>query len=483
MQSVLGIDADADPSFETVGDITDWLNATVETIFTTPTCGDSRAGLGDEAEAPPLSLPPRCGDFICSSPEEYPSYDPGGDARQDFQPCESDCGYLGGVNISMRVTFSDIVKLRAAYSDFDVLSEQGYAGHTVEEWGVSDNSPIGGWNICSRDKTQYGYLEHVCLFDASTTGASDGFIDGLPYRTEELDRDNAQYGGTSPTVALFEGNWELRIAFKGFTLTSNFDVAYPAVGGYAKERGRGRPPGFRARVLGISRRSLLARARSYFQFEVEDCGDDDGSACSWNTGEEYFSPCPNAGECASQFVRGEYFSDCEAGGVGASSTPCVDDIAVAAGDSDYCVELLSWYLEDYSYWDSLVSGYDDDTVQTTIDYSVLTSLPDSALSDEYKTFLESYCEKTLSLCTATDDDDDASATGDAVTWHKAEQWMRCSVTRLPSPSNAAEERYGYVNPHVYPYAAYPASVFASLFASGGFNYTGSSAQTTPPKCV
>ena len=215
-------------------------------------------------------------DFICSSPEEYPSYDPGGDARQDFQPCESDCGYLGGVNISMRVTFSDIVKLRAAYGDFDVLSEQGYAGHTAEEWGVSDNSPIGGWNICSRDKTQYGYLEHVCLFDASTTGASDGFIDGLPYRTEELDRDNAQYGGTSPTVALFEGNWELRIAFKGFTLTSNFDVAYPAVGGYAKERGRGRPPGFRARVLGISRRSLLARARSYFQFEVENCGDDDG---------------------------------------------------------------------------------------------------------------------------------------------------------------------------------------------------------------
>ena len=109
-----------------------------------------------------------------------------------------------------------------------------------------------------------------------------------------------------------------------------------------------------------------------------------------------------------------------------------DDIAVAAGDSDYCVELLSWYLEDYSYWDSLVSGYDDDDVQTTIDYSVLTSLPDSALSDEYKTFLESYCEKTLSLCTATDDDD-ASATGDAVTWHKAEQWMRCSVHAAPEP--------------------------------------------------
>ena len=153
---VLEVDPDSEPAFETTSDITDWLNATVETIFTTPTCGDSRAGLGDEAEAPPLSLPPRCGDFICSSPEEYPSYDPGGDARQDFSPCEPDCGSLNATLVSMRVTFSDIVKLRAAYSDFDVLSEQGYAGHTVDEWGVSDNSPIGGWNICSRDKTEYG---------------------------------------------------------------------------------------------------------------------------------------------------------------------------------------------------------------------------------------------------------------------------------------------------------------------------------------
>ena len=266
MESVLGIDSDSDPSFETTSDITDWLNATVETIFTTPTCGD----------------------FTCSYPEEYPSYNPGSAYRQDFQPCESDCGYLGGVNISMRVTFSDIMKLRAAYADFDALaSASSYAAHTRDEWGISDLSPIGGWNICSRDKTEYGYLENVCLFDG------DVFIDGLPYRTDELDRDSSQYGGTSPTIALFEGNWEMRIAFANFTLTSNYDVAYPAVGGY-------------------------------FQFEVENCGDDDGSACSWNTGVEYFSPCPNAAECSSQFVRGEYYSDCAVGGVGSSSTPCVD---------------------------------------------------------------------------------------------------------------------------------------------------------------
>ena len=64
----------------------------------------------------------------------------------------------------------------------------------------------------------------MCLFDGDT------FIDGLPYRTAELDRTNAQYGGTSPTLALFEGNWELRIAFADFALAPNFDVAYPAVG-------------------------------------------------------------------------------------------------------------------------------------------------------------------------------------------------------------------------------------------------------------
>ena len=41
-------------------------------------------------------------------------------------------------------------------------------------------------------------------------------------------------------------------------------------------------------------------------------------------------------------------------------------------------------------------------------------------------------------------------------------------------------RLRYVNPHVYPYAASPASVFASLFASGGFN---SSIATAAPRIV
>ena len=132
---VLEVDPDSEPAFETTSDITDWLNATVATIFTTPTCGD----------------------FACDMPEEYPSYDPGGDARQDFSPCEPDCGSLNATLVSMRVTFSDIVKLRAAYDAYDLLvAADSYAGSSASAWGVSDRSPVGGWNVCSRDKTEYG---------------------------------------------------------------------------------------------------------------------------------------------------------------------------------------------------------------------------------------------------------------------------------------------------------------------------------------
>ena len=131
----LEVDPDSEPAFETTSDITDWLNATVATIFTTPTCGD----------------------FACDMPEEYPSYDPGGDARQDFSPCEPDCGSLNATLVSMRVTFSDIVKLRAAYDAYDALvAADSYAGSSASAWGVSDRSPVGGWNICSRDKTECG---------------------------------------------------------------------------------------------------------------------------------------------------------------------------------------------------------------------------------------------------------------------------------------------------------------------------------------
>ena len=80
--------------------------------------------------------------------------------------------------VSLRVTFSDIMKLRAAYSTFDALVTSGsYGGYTTTAWSDFSDSPVGGWNICSRDKSEYGFLENVCLF------GGDVFIDGL-VRTE-----------------------------------------------------------------------------------------------------------------------------------------------------------------------------------------------------------------------------------------------------------------------------------------------------------
>ena len=284
----------------------------------------------------------------------------------------------------------------------------------------------------------------MCLFDGDT------FIDGLPYRTAELDRTNAQYGGTSPTLALFEGNWELRIAFADFALAPNFDVAYPAVGGY-------------------------------FQFAVGDCGgDDDDSACSWRGGEEAFAPCPHAAECSSQFVRGEYYSDCAVAGV--MTTPCVDDYELYSANPTYCVyDKLVSALQDWSYWDSLVD--DSDESNPTIDNSVLSTVPDTVISASDVADLQAYCKKTLGLCAATDDDA-ASVTDDAVRWSKAGQWLKCYVHRFPSPTGSSSESlYGYVNPNVYPFASYPEAVYSSLFSSNGFNYSGSSpyGDWWPPK--
>ena len=45
----------------------------------------------------------------------------------------------------------------AAYDAYDALvAADSYAGSSASAWGVSDRSPVGGWNICSRDKTEYG---------------------------------------------------------------------------------------------------------------------------------------------------------------------------------------------------------------------------------------------------------------------------------------------------------------------------------------
>ena len=148
--------------------------------------------------------------------------------------------------------------------------------------------------------------------------------------------------------------------------------------------------------------------------------------------------------------------------------------------------MLLYYLDyDYTYYESLVSYEDDENEDSaSIDYSAMMALPSSVLSDTYKSDLEWGCEKTLGLCTATDDD--ASASDEAASWDKAEQWMKCYVNRYPSPTDTTQDLIGYVSPHLYPYAAYPASVYASLFqcpSPTACNYTGSATTAMPPLCV
>ena len=90
-----------------------------------------------------------------------------------------------------------------------------------------DSSPVAGWNICSRNLKEEGFFETVCMFDG------DVFIEGLPYRTDELEDGGSLFGG-SLSFDLFEGLWELRIAFSGFSWSydgAEVPIAFPAVRG------------------------------------------------------------------------------------------------------------------------------------------------------------------------------------------------------------------------------------------------------------
>ena len=177
--------------------------------------------------------------------------------------------------------------------------------------------------MCARDKREYGYLVSVCVFDGHGDGGA--FIDGLPYRTTELacatsavaGKHGTTYsascpGGAAPALALFEGNWELRVDFSGWEMNALFDLAYPAVGGYLQ----------------------FQRAPS-----AADDGDptDDALAAGWS-GKEWFSPCPHAPQCRAQFVRGDYYYDCEAH----AAAPCVNnhDVEYGPGFCESRLELL-----------------------------------------------------------------------------------------------------------------------------------------------
>ena len=86
----------------------------------------------------------------------------------------------------MTIDFYDPWKLLTALEAVDDAFVNGWKGSTAYEWGAADNTgkrlapAQAGWNVCSQNLTEYGYFETVCLFDG------DIFVEGLPYRTDEV---------------------------------------------------------------------------------------------------------------------------------------------------------------------------------------------------------------------------------------------------------------------------------------------------------
>ncbi|KAJ8601972.1 hypothetical protein CTAYLR_008804 [Chrysophaeum taylorii] len=168
-----------------------------------------------------------CGDGVCNQPEEMPYYQANAEARL-FTGCESDCGRASTKRV--RVSFTDPWKLWYAAKHAEAAVRWGWAGRTSDRWNSSDRLPAAGWNLCATNHTEYGAFETFCLFDG------DIFVDGKPYRADELDVNSTSFGQPIE-LDLFEAEWELRIVYANFTWpdlstsTATPPRAFPAVRG------------------------------------------------------------------------------------------------------------------------------------------------------------------------------------------------------------------------------------------------------------
>ncbi|KAJ8602984.1 hypothetical protein CTAYLR_001497 [Chrysophaeum taylorii] len=180
-------------------------------------------------------IEPTCGDNVCESPEEHPKFRAADDARTFRGSCQTDCGTA--VTKTVTIDFFDTSKLQEAFRTVKKALESGFMGSPATSWGVVDadgnvlRPPAAGYNVCSRTDRELGFFTTACVFDG------DIFIDDLPYRTAELDPDSVSFSG-SKTIELYEGTWELRIAFANFTWPKVDDgsgaevpIAFPAVRG------------------------------------------------------------------------------------------------------------------------------------------------------------------------------------------------------------------------------------------------------------
>ncbi|KAH8077599.1 hypothetical protein JL720_9983 [Aureococcus anophagefferens] len=203
-----------------------------------------------------------CGNGVCEAPDEHPS---GAAATRATEGgCTFDCGAIATVEVG--VTFFDAHKYRSAAQLVRALAYQDKVrGFTPLQWGAVDErnqllrTPAAGWNVCSRTDALAGHFEKVCVFDG------DVFIDGLPYRTLELDVDDAAHFAAKKTASLYAGDWELVYAF------ANFSWVHPETGEDV----------------------VLAHPALRGELCV-------GGAC------ELWAACPNAPSCGCQFEDGDY---------------------------------------------------------------------------------------------------------------------------------------------------------------------------------
>ena len=117
---------------------------------------------------------PVCGDGICETPQEYAGWTPTGNGEgRTFAPCIADCGFLDNdLQAYVRINFDDVQKLKSAFGANEKLRAlDSYYGATTTAWGIADNEPVAGWNVCSRDKREDGFLDTVCVFDADVSSS------------------------------------------------------------------------------------------------------------------------------------------------------------------------------------------------------------------------------------------------------------------------------------------------------------------------
>ncbi|KAH8095740.1 hypothetical protein JL720_3064 [Aureococcus anophagefferens] len=205
-----------------------------------------------------------CGDGFCEPRDENPSYDPDPYEREGaaFVGCRADCGIVDTTVVE--VHFLDLGKLVVASQVVAAALEDGWLGESAE-------APRPGWNVCHATDRSWGTPETVCLFDG------DVQINGLPYRTAELDVESSSFG-ESKVLDLYAGDWELRYAFDGFAWTYPYKDLENPLAGKAVQIGF---PAIRGQIC---TRDTATNA--------ETC--------------ETWAPCPDADACACSYVDGAY---------------------------------------------------------------------------------------------------------------------------------------------------------------------------------